>query len=155
MYNQIRHIWMGLCANGIQRRTVVPSTRESTYSRGRILDVKCELYFKDLIIYGNPKTKFVIAWMKSWRSRSWSWNYRIRWSRNRFNQFTFSDGNKNEVRIFPRPQISKKLQRFLGLVNYFGDHSRDLATLTHRYEHSTRRRKKKENFNRRTISNTV
>ena len=40
-------------------------------------------------------------------------------------------------------------------MHYFGDHGRDLATLTHRYEHSTRRRKKKENFNRKTIPNTV
>ena len=109
-----------------------------------ILDVKCEVYFKDLIIRGNPTTNFVIAWMKSWPcSRSWSCI--------------------QQVKIFPTKRSSqisssaniKKRQRFLGLVNYFGDHGRDLATLTHRYEHSTRRRKKKENFNRKTILNTV
>ena len=48
--------------------------------------------------------------------------------------FNFSDDKKNEVREFPRPQYIKELQRFLGLVNYFGDHGRELAILTHRYE---------------------
>jgi hypothetical protein len=43
----------------------------------------------------------------------------------------FSEDKKNEVLEFPRQQHIKQLQRFLGMVNYFGDHVRYLATLTH------------------------
>jgi hypothetical protein len=41
---------------------------------------------------------------------------------------SFSEEKIKEVRNFPQPKFLKELQGFLGLVNYFGDHLRNLAT---------------------------
>jgi hypothetical protein len=41
---------------------------------------------------------------------------------------TFSKEKKQEVRNLLQPKFLKQLQSFLGLVNYFGDHIRNLAT---------------------------
>ena len=41
---------------------------------------------------------------------------------------SFSEEKIKEVRNFPQPKFLKELQGFLGLVNYFGDHLRNLAS---------------------------
>ena len=111
---------------------------------GGLLGVKCELYLDDLIIFGESEEEFcsnldeVLAALEA---KGITCNpAKCRFGHDSIEYvghvidstgLNFSDDKKNEVREFPRPLYIKELQRFLGLVNYFGDHVRDLATMTH------------------------
>jgi len=108
---------------------------------GGYLRIFCELYLHDLIIFGETEEEFaenVEKILKRLRAHNITCNpEKCRFGHDSVEYLghvidstgiTFSKEKKQEVRNFPQPKYLKQLQSFLGLVNYFGDHIRNLAT---------------------------
>jgi len=100
----------------------------------------CELYLDDLIVFAETEEEFADNVDKI-LDRLREYNITCNPEKCRFGHtsveylghvidadgISFSEEKKNEVRNFPQPKFLKELQSFLGLVNYFGDHLRNLA----------------------------
>ena len=105
------------------------------------LGVFCELYLDDLIIFAETEEEFA-EYLEKILERLREHNITCNPEKCRFGHnsieylghvidsegITFSKKKKQEVRNFPQPKFLKQLQGFLGLVNYFGDHLRNMAS---------------------------
>jgi hypothetical protein len=115
---------------------------QSSLTNWRCLGIFYELYLDDLIIFGKTKKEFAEN-VKKILEHLRAHNITCIPEKCRFGHdsieylghvidstgMTFSrKEKKQEVRNFPRPKFLKQLQRFLGLVNYFDDHIRNLPT---------------------------
>ena len=101
----------------------------------------CELYLDDLIIYGSSEEEFLTNLenvLERLQTHRITCNPdKCKFGVNRVEYvghlidtegLSFSDSKKDQVLEFPLPVLIKELHSFLGLVNYFGDHLRDLST---------------------------
>ena len=101
----------------------------------------CELYLDDLIIFGDTEEEFADN-VEKILERLREYNITCNPDKCRFGHdkieylghiidstgISFLEEKIKEVRNFPQPKFLKELQGFLGLVNYFGDHLRNLAS---------------------------
>jgi len=101
----------------------------------------CELYLDDLILFGETEEEFMSN-LKLVLDRLREYNITCNPDKCRFGVesieyvghtidsegLTFSEEKLDQVLNFPLPKLIKELHSFLGLVNYFGGHLRDLST---------------------------
>jgi len=108
---------------------------------GGLIGIVCELYLDDLIIYASTEEEFIEN-LRSILERLQAHKITCNPVKCKFGinaveyvghvidseGLNFSDKKKGQVYDFPLPKLIKELYSFLGLVNYFGEHLRDLTT---------------------------
>jgi hypothetical protein len=115
--------------------------REVASILGGLIGIICELYLDDLIIFGETENEFIEALrnvLERLRKHDITCNpEKCKFGVNSVEYvghvidsegLNFSDKKKEQVLDFPLPTLIKELHSFLGLVNYFGEHLRDLTT---------------------------
>jgi hypothetical protein len=115
--------------------------REVASILGGLIGVVCELYLDDLIIFATTEDEFIEN-LNSILERLQEHNITCNPDKCKFGidsveyvghvidseGLNFSAKKKGQVYDFPLPTLIKELYSFLGLVNYFGEHLRDLTT---------------------------
>jgi hypothetical protein len=115
--------------------------REVASILGGLIGIICELYLDDLIIFGETEHEFMESLrniLERLRTHDITCNpEKCKFGVNSVEYvghvidsegLNFSDKKKEQVLDFPLPTLIKELHSFLGLVNYFGEHLRDLTT---------------------------
>ena len=108
---------------------------------GGLLGHACELYVDDLIIFGSTEEEFLDR-LEQVFQRLQDHNVTCNPEKCRFGLtsveyigriidaegLSVSEEKKKEVMDFPLPVLLKDMQSFMGLINYFSDHLRNLAS---------------------------